>query len=867
MRLVKAWGWMGLVVLILLLVAGLPLTAQSKAPDKCDALLKAALSGNDNAQKLSRAVGLVTKAGKVQEIEVLVLLKGDSSQLRNYLSSVGGRIGSQHGDIYSARLPLAKVPGLASLPSVLRVEASVRLQSTNDIAAGETGVNTASILDANPKYTGKGVVVGIIDTGVDTTLPAFQTSSGTSRIAYYWDQADDSDAARQPTVVTPEGESRTYLYGAEYTGRDIDLGEYGNLDGDYHGTHVAGTIGGRDAVFPGIAPEVQYIVVANNSDNLGDMWTGAGTGATLDAYEYIVSRAKEMGLPLVINQSQATDMGPHDGSTLFEQAIQADIESAQRNMILCVSAGNSQADKKAAKIEIPAGGTVEQAAFMLDFGEDMDVVLYNSIDIWSLNNPELDLEVVKYTDETCTAVEGQALIPYGGEGEYPITASVKAIVSSEIPSTLNGDDRVLLTLRGLDESAWFGYYGLRFTNKSSQAASVNMYIQRNTTLLGLLNSEFINGNTPGTIGMPGTTPGAITVGAYNSRVEYVDAGGNVESPYPGEVGDVAMFSSCGPVRNAARYLGYNTIKPDISAPGNVLISQLATGCEVPDSMKSSDGRYLALSGTSMSAPVVTGLVALMLQQMPNAKASDIKAALFDKARLDEVTGSEPGPIFGHGRADAQAVDSKSLVPACPVITNAYRVRDSVDNLAVIGGNFALDCQAYVNGELWPAEDTEYVAANEVHINNIPAKVTVYEVAIVNLRGVTDHNRAEYQVRPRDDEGNLPVSKSSSGGGCFVATAAYGSYMDSEVMNLRRFRDRSLLTNAPGRMFVDLYYTYSPPVADFISRHESARFAARMALTPVVYSVTYPTQALAGMGLLVLTGGALAWRRRRQRLAA
>lgn len=72
-----------------------------------------------------------------------------------------------------------------------------------------------------------------------------------------------------------------------------------------------------------------------------------------------------------------------------------------------------------------------------------------------------------------------------------------------------------------------------------------------------------------------------------------------------------------------------------------------------------------------------------------------------------------------------------------------------------------------------------------------------------------------------------------GGGCFIATAAYGSYMEPHVMVLRDFRDRFLLTNSVGKAFIDLYYTYSPPVAAFIANHDNLRAVVRWSLLPVV----------------------------------
>jgi hypothetical protein len=99
----------------------------------------------------------------------------------------------------------------------------------------------------------------------------------------------------------------------------------------------------------------------------------------------------------------------------------------------------------------------------------------------------------------------------------------------------------------------------------------------------------------------------------------------------------------------------------------------------------------------------------------------------------------------------------------------------------------------------------------------------------------------------------PSTGSSGGGGksgCIIATVAYGSYLNPNVQILRNFRDRYLLTNKPGREFVDLYNRYSPPVAAYIKNRDTLRTATRVILTPVVYAVKHP------LGFLLVCGSAV-----------
>ncbi len=150
----------------------------------------------------------------------------------------------------------------------------------------------------------------------------------------------------------------------------------------------------------------------------------------------------------------------------------------------------------------------------------------------------------------------------------------------------------------------------------------------------------------------------------------------------------------------------------------------------------------------------------------------------------------------------------------------------------------------------------------------------YSVGVDNSGRIIAAGRSENQSGDRDmivyrfsdpsasATPTTPDAGASGGGGCFIATAAYGSYLDSNVRVLRYFRDDYLLTNPVGRALVEFYYSKSPPLAEYIGAHEYLRSATRWALTPLVYGVKYP-----GISFMLIIGaaaGVVIYRKRRPR---
>jgi hypothetical protein len=178
------------------------------------------------------------------------------------------------------------------------------------------------------------------------------------------------------------------------------------------------------------------------------------------------------------------------------------------------------------------------------------------------------------------------------------------------------------------------------------------------------------------------------------------------------------------------------------------------------------------------------------------------------------------------------------------------VTPSVPGCAVVAGSA---------GQAWECQFAELTAGFTLHLE---VSMTGPATATMNVSVSSDTYDGNLSNNSVSGTVFIPAAPgvNSNSGSCFIATAAYGSKWEPNVAILRQFRDRWLLTNAPGRAFVSFYYRVSPPIADWIAEREWARALTRAALTPIVIAIRHPLGAAGATGLALLMLGI--WVRRR-----
>jgi subtilisin family serine protease len=515
-----------------------------------------------------------------------------------------------------ARVPRTELESLARLPSVRYVEASTKLKLHCDLAHVSSGLVRAGARTI--PQTGAGVLVGVVDTGIDVSHPAFQ-SGGKTRIVSYLDQFTER----------------------EFDSVKIDAGDAaGSTDTIGHGTHVAGIAAGNgggspDSSLLGVAPDADLAVVKSTLE----------TADILTAIAHIFDLAKARNQPAVINCSFGGHAGGHDGSTLLERTIDA---LSGPGRIVVVSAGNEGSDS------IHAHGLVHGAAGAAGRWEATFSLSPRTFQ--GESGPiELGILLLQVWHQREDGARIRLRAPGGNFLDPPAEGSSEHdfgsffVEASRQIHPYSGDTVVTFEVITLPQAQWLSNWTVVAEETAPGSAAVGAV---HAWIRDGAEGRFTAGATPGyLIGMPGTSYSAVTVASYATRNQWTsrDPLNPLIHLEALELEAVSSFSSPGPTRDG-------DTKPEVAAPGEWLLAPLskdALASELPLFTRVSGIEYASLRGTSMSAPYVTGALALLLQKDGNIDWAEAKRRLIKSTRQDRHTGVCWNARWGYGKLDLE----------------------------------------------------------------------------------------------------------------------------------------------------------------------------------------------------------------------
>jgi subtilisin family serine protease len=540
----------------------------------------------------------------------------------------------------------------------------------------------ASSARAASGRSGRGVVVGIVDSGVDVLHADLRRVDGTTRVRWFL------DFGRPPLGRHPElevelgchGPSECAIYDAddidELIGNGIALDEPRDSVG--HGTHVASLAAGNGLSqapprYVGVAPEAELVVARVTSTGIG-----ITDADIVRATRFVFERAFALGLPAVANLSLGSDFGAHDGSSGLERALSTFVGAEQPGRAIVIAAGNSAGlyvDSSGERPE-PLGVHTE-----LHLPRDSSVSVPLLTPVRPPGDARLDVWLEMRAGDAVSVgleLDGATLIaPVAPGGSASVRREGFEVgVHNQDPNdepTHNPSANVLL--RG-DWPA-----SSDFALKLEGRGTVALWVQG----LGALDPSrgpgplVRNGIKAGTINVPASHPLLLAVGATLNRREWTDAAGRAVS-IPGHGAlelapedTTAFFSSAGP-----NSLG--VMKPDLVAPGANLIGALTpfadprygsggglfgadANCAPDQQCYVTDEFHAVGSGTSLAAPLVAGAIALLLEADPTLTQQALRALLQAGARPLE------GVVFSEQQVGIGALDVEGALAAEAEATN------------------------------------------------------------------------------------------------------------------------------------------------------------------------------------------------------
>lgn len=534
---------------------------------KLENLLNLALVTPENVREKSLNLNVGFEE-QTRSWELIVKYNGNLDGLR----SAGITVEELLAGYAILQVPENMVDYVAQRPEIEYVEKPKRL-----FFAVEEGKEASCILPVTlrePYLDGSGVLVAVIDSGIDYTNPLFRNADGSSRILYLWDQTIMPDETRGRT--SPEG----FELGTEFNREQINAalsataqeGAYELLpsrDVSGHGTAVAGIAAGNGNGYVGVSPASDLLIVKLG---LPGELSFPRTTELMRALTYVVKKAQELSMPVAINLSFGNTYGAHDGISLLERFIDNAAEVGR--CVICVGSGNEgfSAGHVQGDITGDAGkmGNVELA--VAEYETALNVQLWKN-----------------YADRYRVILRS----PGGEERELPIEMEGKVtfrMEQTEIlvylgePTPYSVSQEIYFDFIPVEEYITSGVWTFRIEGEKIVTGKYYFYLPVAVTRNE--NTRFFNPSPQITLTIPSTAQKVITVGAYDTTYDaYADFSGRGYA-YPERIMGLVAAGA---------------IKPDLVAPG--------VNITAPDIL----GGFSTFTGTSFATPFVTGAAALMMQ--------------------------------------------------------------------------------------------------------------------------------------------------------------------------------------------------------------------------------------------------------------
>ncbi|MEW8492463.1 MAG: S8 family serine peptidase [Candidatus Thiodiazotropha taylori] len=537
----------------------------------------------------------------------------------------GIQIIAQLGHIITARIPLGKIielrqhPNVASLKSSLPYEAELSI-SVEDINAQANQLQSAGIEGID----GRGVTLGVIDWGVDFAHRDLRNADGSTRLVAIWDQR----GGQRASSPTPYGYGREFTRDQintalattdPYTALGIDPAQGDPSAKGSHGTHVTAIAAGSGLApnsVAGVAPGTDLIFVHLKGDDTQPEDSLGDSVRLLEAVHYVLTKSEDQ--PVVINMSLGRTGDSKDGTSPVEQALDA-VLAQQPGRAVCLSTGN-YFDARLHASGVIDNGAQKRLRWELP-GRDDDIA---EMEIWYPGRDRLGVRLLDPFGKVLAEV---------GLGESKIIRRNNTILASiyhrkQDPN--NGDNQINVFLW---PEAVKGTWQIELTGVAIEDGHFDAYIERERARI---QSRFHpqDADPYSTVGTLTCGHLTIPVGAYDARLP--------SRP-------MLSFSSAGPSRDGRQV-------PLVSAPGARICAARSTGFDVLG-RRFKDG-LIHKSGTSMAAPHVSGVVALMMQASGDEPldATEIREILQQTARPNDM----PIERSGAGMVDAAAAVGEVL---------------------------------------------------------------------------------------------------------------------------------------------------------------------------------------------------------------